>query len=154
MIARSGPGTIADSSSWKSAISDSGSKNGWPDASSAETPYSGISNRNASLLCYIPLVGWIFAIVILASARFRREYDVRFDAFQGLYLFVVWLIVNAVVSPFLRFPGLGPHVDLAGLPKLVVIIVWIFMLVKVSQGERYSLPIVGELADRSVREQV
>ena len=29
---------------------------------------SGISPRTASLLCYIPIVGWVVAIVVLASA--------------------------------------------------------------------------------------
>jgi uncharacterized membrane protein len=113
-----------------------------------------VSNRTASLLCYIPWAGWICAIVILASARFRHEYDVRFDAFQGLYLFVVWLIVEWVITPFMHFPGSPFNWGLANLFKLAILIVWIFMLVKVSQGERYSLPVVGELADRSVREQV
>src|ERR1700719_5429871 len=55
---------------------------------------NGISSRTASLLCYIPIVGWIAAIVVLASARFRGEHNVRFHAFQGLYLFVAWLIVD------------------------------------------------------------
>src|SRR5450756_165161 len=55
---------------------------------------SGVNGRTASLLCYIPLVGWVAAIVVLAAARFRRDYNVRFNAFQGLYLFVAWLIVD------------------------------------------------------------
>ena len=33
----------------------------------------GISSRTASLLCYIPIIGWIVAIVVLASARFRDD---------------------------------------------------------------------------------
>src|ERR1700749_2402039 len=62
---------------------------------------AGISNRNASLLCYIPMVGWIAAIVVLARQHFRRETRVRFPAFQGLSLFVAWLIVDWVISPAL-----------------------------------------------------
>ena len=34
---------------------------------------SGISPRTASLLCYVPVAGWIAAIVVLASARFRHD---------------------------------------------------------------------------------
>src|SRR5271168_1675552 len=59
----------------------------------------GISNRNAALLCYIPMMGWIAAIVVLATDRFRKEAQVRFHAFQGLYLFVAWLLVDWVVKP-------------------------------------------------------
>src|SRR6266545_3098237 len=54
-------------------------------------PLSGISSRTASILCYIPVVGWVPAIVILAAQRFRNDRAVRFHAFQGLYLFVAWL---------------------------------------------------------------
>jgi uncharacterized membrane protein len=114
----------------------------------------GLSNRHAALLCYIPMVGWIAAIVVLASERFRRETQVRFHAFQGLYLFVAWLMVEWVVSPS-RF--LFDDVPLYRLVthglQLLVLFAWIFMMIKVSQDQTYKLPIVGELAERSVCEQ-
>jgi uncharacterized membrane protein len=117
-------------------------------------PFSGISSRNASLLCYIPFVGWIAAIVVLASTRFRHDHEVRFNAFQGLYLFVAWLIVDWVLTPFLAIPGdwFVRHF-LVNVFKLAIIAVWIFMIVRISQGQTYRLPILGELADRSVSEQ-
>ena len=115
---------------------------------------SGVNARTASLLCYIPLVGWIAAIVVLAATRFRRDYDVRFNAFQGLYLFVAWLIVDWVVSPIFMLPGMPMHDVFGSIFKLGIMILWIFMLVKISQGENYRLPIIGELAERSVSEQV
>jgi uncharacterized membrane protein len=37
--------------------------------------------------------------------------------------------------------------------KLAMFGVWIFMLMKVSQGQSFRLPILGELAERSVSEQ-
>lgn len=117
-------------------------------------PLAGLSSRNASLLCYIPIVGWIAAIVMLASSRFRHNQEVRFNAFQGLYLFVAWLIVDWVVSPILSFPNdWGVHHLFSGLLKAGVLAVWIFMIVKVSQGQSYRLPVLGELAERSVSEQ-
>src|SRR6476646_9756418 len=64
-----------------------------------------ISHRNAALLCYIPWVGWIAAIAVLASDRFREEKRLRFHAFQGLYLFAVWLMVEWVLTPILAFPA-------------------------------------------------
>jgi uncharacterized membrane protein len=116
----------------------------------------GISNRNAALLCYIPMVGWIAAIVVLATDRFRRETQVRFHAFQGLYLFVAWLLVNWVIKPAMYVGGeLGypfHRLITSGL-QLLIFAAWIFMIVKVSHNEDYRLPIVGELAERSVSEQ-
>src|SRR5262245_50307248 len=106
-------------------------------------PLAGISPRTASILCYIPVVGWIASIIVLASDRFRRHQQVRFHAFQGLYLFVAWLIVDQVLRPmFVGLPGAAfpVHKILQG----VLMFTWVFMLVKASHNETYSLPIIGE----------
>lgn len=109
------------------------------------------SPRSASILCYIPWVGWIAAIVVLASNRFRNDRAVRFHAFQGLYLFVAWLIVQWVFKP-LSFFTPGPHVPIAAILQFAILAVWIFMIVKTSQEQTYSLPVIGELAERSLAE--
>jgi uncharacterized membrane protein len=119
---------------------------------------SGITPRTASILCYIPVVGWIPAIVVLASQKFRHDRDVRFHAFQGIYLFVAWLIVDWVIGPLYHFPfgpngGMFPHFFVGGILKALLLVTWIFMLIKTSQEEVCKLPIIGELADRSVAEQ-
>lgn len=113
----------------------------------------GITPRSASVLCYIPLVGWIAAIIVLASQRFRHYREVRFHAFQGLYLFVVWLIVDWVIGPIFGVPGLRHAFPLGKLLKLGLIAVWVAMIIKASRDETYRLPIIGEMADRSVSEQ-
>jgi len=120
----------------------------------------GLSDKNASLLCYIPWLGWIASIIVLASARYKRDTaaarEVRFNAFQGLYLFVAWLIVDWVVSPAIRFGAIGMgHAfrPMEGLLRVLILAAWIVMLIKVSHSEHYRLPIVGEMAERSVEEQ-
>jgi uncharacterized membrane protein len=121
----------------------------------------GISPHAASILCYIPVLGWIPAIIVLASQRYRNDTTVRFHAFQGIYLFVAWLIVDWVLSPMGGFPfwrgghgiWLPPGLMIGGLLKVLVFFTWIFMLVKTSQGVVFKLPLLGELADRSVTEQ-
>jgi uncharacterized membrane protein len=114
----------------------------------------GISPRAASLLCYIPMVGWIVSIVVLASARFRQDGRVRFHAFQGLYLFVTWLIVDWVIGPMFRLAFWSPgHNFLAGLLQVAIFCAWIFMIIKTAQDETYKLPILGDLAEKSVSEQ-
>ena len=108
----------------------------------------------ASLLCYIPIVGWVVAIVVLASQRFRNDHKVRFNAFQGLYLFVAWLIVDWVLSPLMRIPGdFGMHRVFPAMLQVAVLCAWIFMIIKTAHDEIYKLPILGELAEKSVSEQ-
>ena len=119
--------------------------------------WSNISERNAALLCYIPWVGWIAAIAVLASDRFRMERRLRFHAFQGLYLFAAWLMVEWVLAPMLAFPasnvGFSVYRTISQALHLVILGAWIFMLIKVSHDQDYHLPVIGDLADRSVSEQ-
>lgn len=134
--------------------SQTGSSQTW---TTSDISWGGVTPRTASLLCYIPVVGWLAAIVVLASGRFRTDTTVRFHAFQGLYLFVAWLLVDWVVQPFFGLgmpPFWGFHHLVPGLLKLVIFIAWVFMIVKVAQDPViYKLPIVGELAEKSVFEQ-
>ena len=108
-----------------------------------------MSPRTASILCYIPWIGWVAAIVVLAAERFRGNRDVRFHAFQGLYLFVASLM-NQWVLRALPWP-LG-HVQLYGLVELGLLGMSIFMMVKAAHEQAYALPLFGELAARSVAE--
>lgn len=132
---------------------------GAPQASAPQAPpprprsdlVSGISPRTASILCYIPWVGWVAAIVVLASNAFRENRTVRFHAFQGLYLFVAWLIVQWVLKPLTWFTP-GPHVPIAMLLQLAILALWIFMIIKTSHDETYALPVIGDLAERSLAE--
>jgi len=119
----------------------------------SRSPFADLSSRNASLLCYIPLVGWIPAIVILASARFKHDREVRFNAFQGLYLFVTWLVIDWAVGPFFHLPAEYIKISIIGIVKIAIFATWIFMIVKTSQHETYRLPVLGELAERSLAEQ-
>ena len=45
------------------------------------------------------MMGWVAAIIVLAADRFRHDRILRFHAFQGLYLFVAWLIADHVLGP-------------------------------------------------------
>ena len=107
-----------------------------------------LSPRGAAMCCYLPFVGWIVALFVLASEKYRTS-EVRFHAFQGLYLFVAWLLLEWAVLPW--FPVFPMHVfPFRKLLKLVVLCLSGFMILKASQQERYSLPLIGELAERSL----
>ncbi len=115
---------------------------------------SGISDRTASILCYIPVFGVIPAIIFLASQRFRGNVKVRFNAFQSLYLFVAWLILSSALPVLIVFPGWGAENAFLGALKAVLFICWIYLLIKAAHLEQVRLPIVGDLAARSTMEQL
>ena len=111
----------------------------------------GITPQTAATLCYVPWFGWIASIYVLASERFRQERDTRFHAFQGLYLFVVWLVVDRVIAPMFGY-GFMPNL---GWPlRMAVVGTGIFMLVKTGRRERFKLPVLGDLAEKSASEQI
>lgn len=116
-----------------------------------DDPLSFLSNRNAPVFCYLPWVGWIASIVVLAADKFREQRDVRFHAFQGLYLFVIWLFVDWVFGPLTGYTSSTRLIE--RLMKLGLVATSLFMVVKTSQGETIRLPLLGELAERSVSEQ-
>jgi uncharacterized membrane protein len=117
-----------------------------------QDPLSGLSPRAAAILCYVPAVGWIAAIIVLAARKFKDNHLIRFHAFQGLYLFAAWLIVDWVVGPAVRLAP-GRHFPLDAILHGIILAVSIFMMVKASHDEAYVLPIIGELAQRSATEQ-
>jgi uncharacterized membrane protein len=120
-----------------------------PLAPAPTDPLAAINPRTASILCYIPGLGWIASIIVLASDRFRHNRLVRFHGFQGLYLFVAWLLDDQVLRPLLqRIPGF----QIQHLIQLVLLGMSIFMMVKAAHDEAYSLPLFGELAQKSVAE--
>jgi uncharacterized membrane protein len=113
-------------------------------------PFASITPRTASILCYIPGLGWICSIIVLASERFRSNRIVRFHAFQGLYLFVAYLIDDWVLKPM--FFAI-PHMHVYGIIQVVLLCMSVFMIIKASHDEAFALPIIGELAEKSVSEK-
>ncbi|MGA2771132.1 MAG: hypothetical protein ABSG26_09990 [Bryobacteraceae bacterium] len=116
---------------------------------SGADPLAGIPPRTASILCYLPGIGWIASIIVLASEKFRRNRNVRFHAFQGLYLFVAWLMEDWVLRPIFR---MTPELHFHGVIQALLLGMSIFMMVKAAHEEAYALPLFGELAQRSVAE--
>lgn len=122
----------------------------------AEDFLGGMSDRTACILCYVPVLGIIPAIIILASQRYRTNVRVRFNAFQSLYLFVAWLIVSSAAPTllFVNFPGWEAEHALIALLKVAMFVCWIYLLVKAAHQEQVKLPIIGDLAARSTTEQL
>lgn len=89
---------------------------------------------------------------MLAARKFKNEHVVRFHAFQGLYLFAAWLVVQWVIHPIIS--SMPEHFIRADhILEGILLAISIFMMVKASHGEAYVLPIIGELAQKSAAEQ-
>ena len=100
---------------------------------------SGLSTPVASALCYI----WIAAIIFLLIEPYSKIKELRFHAYQGLFLAAIWF-VGSVTLEFI--PLLGWMV----LPfwSLVMLVVCIIGAVKAYQGSRLKLPVISDMAEK------
>ncbi len=121
-------------------------------AATAGDPFPNVNDNTTAVLCYIPFIGWIASIYVLSVDRFRRNNTVRFHAFQGLYLFVAWLIYDWVIESIL-FSVMFKAWVVTRFVKLLLVGTWLYLMFKTSQREVVRLPIIGDLADQSIAEQ-
>ena len=101
---------------------------------------SGLDQNVAGALTYA--LGWITGALFLVTEPGNRF--VRFHAWQSLFVFgtlsAAWLIAIAVL------PLLG--VLLAWLVILPVsVVLWLWLMFKAYQGDRYKLPYAGDMAE-------
>lgn len=108
-----------------------------------------LSPRQVSVLSYVPFLGWVVCILVLANAKFRRDRVVRFHAFQGLYLFAAYLVDVVAIRPLDSWMVVLP---ISRLFEIFIVAASIFALVRTAQGVVCSLPLFGDLARRSAHE--
>jgi uncharacterized membrane protein len=97
----------------------------------------------AGLLCY--LVGWITGLVFIVIEKENKF--VRFHAMQSIVTFgvitVLWVVLQVLASIFWPFYFLG-------FPFWILsVVLWIILMVKAYQGERFKLPIAGDIAEKN-----
>lgn len=111
----------------------------------AASPTSGMDENVAGLLCYI--LGWVTGLIFFLIDK--RPF-VRFHAAQSIGLsvglFALYLVIG-VLFTMLHFMSMG-FLALAVYPLLglLVFALWIFMMYKAYQHEKFMLPIIGPIA--------
>lgn len=110
---------------------------------------TGLAENVAGLLCYI--AGWITGLIFILIDK--RPF-VRFHAAQSLVLFgsiVVAYIVLGMLSAASIFGGLMVTVFsflIWGVLGIGSFVLWIFCMIKAYGGERFKLPVVGDIAEK------
>ncbi|HTM11540.1 MAG TPA: hypothetical protein VL127_01430 [Bryobacteraceae bacterium] len=106
----------------------------------------------ACALCY--LVGLLTGVLFLVLTPYNQNRLIRFHAFQSIFVhiasFFVFIGLMIVVS-FLHFiPFLGTILALMLYPivGLGFFILWLMLMYKAYNRERWVLPIVGPLAEK------
>ena len=97
----------------------------------------------AGLLSYLGI--WITGLIFILIEKENKF--VRFHAMQSIVTFgvitVLWVVLQVLASVFWPFYFLG-------FPFWILsVVLWIVLMVKASQGERFKLPIAGDIADKN-----
>jgi len=112
----------------------------------------GLDENIAGLLCY--LLTWITGIIFLLIEK-KNDF-VRFHAMQSIVVFLPLTIISWVLTAF-RTPyygyGMGFSVlgIISSLITILIIVLWIVLMIKAYQGEKYKLPIAGDIAEKQLK---
>lgn len=107
---------------------------------------SGLQDNVAGMLAYITIIP---AIVFLVLAPYNENKFIRFHAFQSIFFGVAWTALWIAMSVIGMLPVLGwatlllwPILGLGGL------IIWVLLLTKAYGGQKFKLPVIGDLAEK------
>jgi len=111
-----------------------------------------MTDNMAGALCY--LFGFITGILFLVLAPYNQNREIRFHAFQSIFLNIawvaLWIVITIVLIPFRMIPFLGLFIALVlqSVLGLGGFILWLYMMFKTYNGERIVLPVVGAFAEK------
>ncbi|WP_226655169.1 DUF4870 domain-containing protein [Pseudalkalibacillus hwajinpoensis] len=103
---------------------------------------SGLEENVAGLLAYV--LGFVTGIIFLLIEKENKF--VRFHAMQSIVVFGAFFIASLVLNVI---PVIGTIVSVLILPPLSLI-VWIVLMVKAYQGNRYKLPVAGDFSEKQL----
>ncbi|MGE5111597.1 MAG: DUF4870 domain-containing protein [Acidobacteriaceae bacterium] len=120
------------------ATSAGGAATGAAPASAA-----GLQDNVAGLLSYF----LIPAIIFLVMEPYNRNRFIRFHAFQGIFYAIAWFVAGVIA-------GFLPILNLLLIPLvgLAFLIGWVILAVKAFQGQKFKLPVIGELAEKQANQ--
>ena len=100
---------------------------------------TGLSTNTAAALAYITFIP---AVIFLVIEPYKRNTYIRFHAWQCIVLTLVD-IAGSLVFGYMGTIGLMVRSVLG----LLLFVFWLIAIIKASKGERYRVPIVGDLAE-------
>lgn len=103
---------------------------------------TGLEENVAGLLCYV--LGWISGLVFIIIEKENKF--VRFHAMQSIIVFGVLTIAYIILNwiPFIGWV-------LGILISILEFVLWIILMIKAFQGEKFKLPWAGNFAEKQIR---
>ncbi len=106
---------------------------------------TGLESNVAGLLSY--LLGWITGLIFFLIEQ--KDEFVRFHAMQSIIVFGAVSVVQIVLFILGFIPHLWILFAVIGyIVWLFAFVLWIVLMVKAYQGERFKLPVAGDMAEK------
>jgi uncharacterized membrane protein len=105
----------------------------------------GLDENVASAICYLLI--WITGLIFYLVEKENKM--VKFHALQSVITFLPLQIIYWVLSYVFWWSGITSILTI--LVGLIMFILWIVLMIKAYQGERYKLPVVGDIADNATK---
>jgi len=131
-----------------------GSPAGAAAGSSAAPATTAASSSQSNVLALVAyLTGGIAGIIFIVGEQYKNDKFLRFHSFQSVFFsianIVIWIalsilgsILTAVTLGFAAFILL----PLYGIVGLALLGLWVFLMYKAYNNERYMIPFIGNLA--------
>ena len=116
----------------------------------ADTETRPKSGNRDGVFCY--LAGVLGPIIYLTTEPYKHNAFLRFLSFQSIVFTVCFAAVN-ITSNSIRFQMRGFNTLLSG-TWFLFFATWVVLMVKAYRGQRFKLPIAGDLAARWAGEQL
>ncbi|HEX5431876.1 MAG TPA: hypothetical protein VFW83_07920, partial [Bryobacteraceae bacterium] len=93
-------------------------------------------------------------IIFLVLQPYNQSKTVRFHAFQSIFFgvgaIVVWIVVEIISLALAPIPVLGLMIDLVlhFAVGVGLFIVWLMLMYKAYNNQRWVLPVIGPLAEK------
>ena len=120
-----------------------------PAGQPAPTAVGGLESNVAGALAYVTIIP---AIIFLVAEPYNKDRFVRFHAFQSIFFNVAWVILvigMMIVGFVLAFiPVVGWIIDVLlwlaiGLGGFCL---WLYLLYKAYNNQKFMLPVIGKIA--------
>jgi uncharacterized membrane protein len=135
------------------AVAGAASSTGSP-AGGSGLALGGLDENVASALCY--LLGVLTGILFLVVEPYNKNRTIRFHAFQAIFAWVAVVIASMAISIVSGIWALVPYAGwminslLWSAFGLSVLILWLLLMYKAYNKERWVLPVIGPLAEKQV----
>jgi uncharacterized membrane protein len=117
-----------------------------PGAVAAAPAAAGLTDNVAGALAYVTIIP---AIIFLVLEPFNKKRFIRFHAFQCIFYFIAWIILDIGLAFIGHIPFLGwATLLLWPLIGLVGFVIWLILVLKAYQGQMFKLPVIGDMAEQ------